>query len=268
MTDKDLEISNLREILTELETKLLEEQRQKLITQQRHSTEIKDLLNQHLIELKLTESRINSAGSSGDQDIRQNGEIHSDRGSILSSDDGVCDVSAQNNILKQQLFQAQNQAEHWRTEYDLLASKGQDEDELELDCERRTKDYFYCRIDKLMAEQQVAEGMANSLTAECGALQVRGRKCWGCGNVCFSQVRLELSLEEKSNVEEKLESSMNTIVKLQEELQTTSHNYEQQLSTMSEHLADLNDKYTEQCELIQQMQFQLRETKSSKKNAK
>lgn len=81
------------------------------------------------------------------------------------------------------------------------------------------------------------------------------------------QFRLELSLDEKSTVEEKLESSMNTIGKLQEELQTTSHNYEQQLSTMSEHLADLNDKYTEQGELIQQLQFQLKE-KSSKKNAK
>lgn len=45
--------------------------------------------------------------------------------------------------------------------------------------------------------------------------------------------------------------------RLQEELNTTSHNYEQQLSTMSEHLADLNDKYAEQCELIQQLQYQL-----------
>lgn len=173
MTDKDLEISNLREIIAELEEKLLDEQKQKLINEQRHTDELKEMMKQHIMELKLTESRINSAGSSGDQEIRQNGEILSDRGSILSSDDGISDMQTQNNILKQQLYQAQNQAEHWKTEYDLLVSKNQEDNvEEEPDCERRTKDYFYKRIDQLMAEKQLVEGMANSLTSECSALQV------------------------------------------------------------------------------------------------
>lgn len=243
MTDKDLEISNLREIIAELEEKLLEEQKQKLILEKRHCNEIKELCQQHLNELKISESR-NSSGT-GDHDIKQNGEISSDKTSILSSDE---DVQMQCNTLKQQINEFQTQVEHWKTEYELLASQHNVDSDIDPDCERRTKEYFYKRIDSLMADKQYVEGMANSLSAECSALQLR----------------LELSLEEKTEVEQKLESSLKTIAKLQEELQTTSHNYEQQLSTMSDHVADLNDKYTEQCELIQQLKFQL-QGKSAKK---
>lgn len=243
MTDKDLEISNLREILTELEEKLLEEQKFKSINEQKHSDELNELCKQY--ESKLVETRTNIS------DFKQNGEVLSDRGSILS-EDSAGDYQVQCNTLKQQTLQLQSQVEHWRTEYELLKSKHEvvEEDGENPHCEQKTKDYFYQRIDGLMGDRQMAEGLANSLTAECSALQVR----------------LELSLEEKTELEDKLDSSMNTIYKLQEELQTTSNSYDQQLSTMSDHLADLNDKYTEQCELIQQLTFQLQADKSKKKS--
>jgi exonuclease VII large subunit len=45
--------------------------------------------------------------------------------------------------------------------------------------------------------------------------------------------------------------------KLQEDLQTTTHNYETQLSIMSEHLANMNDKLTVQRDEIDQLKYQL-----------
>jgi protein phosphatase 1 regulatory subunit 21 len=45
--------------------------------------------------------------------------------------------------------------------------------------------------------------------------------------------------------------------KLQEDLQTTTHNYETQLSIMSEHLANMNDKLTVQLDEIDQLKYQM-----------
>lgn len=45
--------------------------------------------------------------------------------------------------------------------------------------------------------------------------------------------------------------------KLQEDLQTTTHNYETQLSIMSEHLANMNDKLTVQWDEIDQLKYQM-----------
>lgn len=45
--------------------------------------------------------------------------------------------------------------------------------------------------------------------------------------------------------------------KLQEDLQITTQNYEMQLSIMSEHLANMNDKLTVQRDEIDQLKYQL-----------
>jgi protein phosphatase 1 regulatory subunit 21 len=45
--------------------------------------------------------------------------------------------------------------------------------------------------------------------------------------------------------------------KLQEDLQITTQNYETQLSIMSEHLANMNDKLTVQRDEIDQLKYQL-----------
>lgn len=108
-----------------------------------------------------------------------------------------------------------------------------------------------------MAGRQTAESETRTLSAECDALQAR----------------LDLTLSEKTDVENQLQQCLQTLRLLQEELQTTSHNYEQQLSTMSEHVADLNDKYTEQCEMVQQLMYQMQHSSvttssKTKKHAK
>lgn len=200
MTDKDLEISNLREILTELEEKLLEEQKQKEINKQRHIENLQEIYDNHKKEISELTHPV-------EQKIVVDHQCHCTEMEAL-----------------------EKQVEHWRKEYELLLESGGGNNK-----------YLYARIDALMGERQEAEGRASSITAECSALQVR----------------LELALSEKTQAEVALAEDATLRQRLQEELTTTTHNYEQQLSTMSEHLADLNDKYTEQSEILQQLQFQL-----------
>lgn len=235
MADKDLEISNLREQVSELQEKVHSKEDFISDLVDKHKIQIKELKHSQLQKLKECEAK--HASISSDLEARQNGDAFSDKLSTVSSEEG--------HVTSKQLLQLEQEKERWKTEYELLLALQEEltfgEDKTVADKMFKMKEFFYKRIDNLIADKQDIQSVADSLAAECNALQVR----------------LELSLEEKTESEQRLESSICTLGRLQEELNTTSHNYEQQLSTMSEHLADLNDKYTEQCELIQQLQYQL-----------
>ena len=58
-------------------------------------------------------------------------------------------------------------------------------------------------------------------------------------------------------VESKLENQDKSINDLKEEARTTSVNYEEQLSMMSEHLANMNDKLTRQTDEIERLHFEM-----------
>lgn len=72
------------------------------------------------------------------------------------------------------------------------------------------------------------------------------------------------SLTEKFELEERLRATEITLDSLQEELSTTSHNYELQLSTMSEHLANMNETLTKQCDEIHQLEYKLKLKRQNK----
>ena len=55
----------------------------------------------------------------------------------------------------------------------------------------------------------------------------------------------------------KLENQDKSINDLKEEARTTSVNYEEQLSMMSEHLANMNDKLTRQTDEIERLHFEM-----------
>ena len=55
----------------------------------------------------------------------------------------------------------------------------------------------------------------------------------------------------------KLENQDKSINDLKEEARTTSVNYEEQLSMMSEHLANMNDKLTMQTDEIERLHFEM-----------
>ena len=71
------------------------------------------------------------------------------------------------------------------------------------------------------------------------------------------QNRLELCLQNKLQAETSLQKMQDYAAKLQEDLQTTTQNYETQLSIMSEHLANMNDKLTIQRDEIDQLKYQM-----------
>ncbi|PSN56891.1 Protein phosphatase 1 regulatory subunit 21 [Blattella germanica] len=114
--------------------------------------------------------------------------------------------------------------------------------------EQEVKNYLTGQINQLVAACQCAETKAGTLSAECQVLQKR----------------LELYLENKIQAEQGLQQMQDTAAKLQEDLQTTTHNYETQLSIMSEHLANMNDKLAVQRDEIDQLKYQL-SNKSSRK---
>ncbi|PNF18775.1 Protein phosphatase 1 regulatory subunit 21 [Cryptotermes secundus] len=107
--------------------------------------------------------------------------------------------------------------------------------------EQEVKNYLTGRINELVAECQCAETRAGTLAAECQVLQNR----------------LELCLQNKLQAESSLQQVQDLAAKLQEDLQTTTHNYETQLSIMSEHLANMNDKLTVQWDEIDQLKYQM-----------
>lgn len=114
--------------------------------------------------------------------------------------------------------------------------------------EQEVKNYFTERINELLTACQEAESKCDAVSAECQVLQKR----------------LQLSLQSKQQVETAFQEAQDALTRLQDELHTTSQNYEAQLSIMSEHLANMNDKLTVQCDEIDQLKYQL-SNKSSRK---
>lgn len=60
-------------------------------------------------------------------------------------------------------------------------------------------------------------------------------------------------------LEASVKQTQDTVARLQEELTTTTSNYELQLSSLSEHMANMNDKLAAQQEEIEVLNYQLAE---------
>nr|CAD7405460.1 unnamed protein product [Timema cristinae] len=102
--------------------------------------------------------------------------------------------------------------------------------------EQEVKNYFTNRINELVVVSQETETKAAILAGEH---------------------RLELCQSGKQQSAEDLSEALEKLTRLQEELQTTTENYEVQLSIMSEHLANMNEKLTLQRDEIDQLKYQL-----------
>lgn len=70
-------------------------------------------------------------------------------------------------------------------------------------------------------------------------------------------VHLDASEEKREKCEAALLEALSQIKILQEDKEVQEGNYKLQLSTMSEHLANMNEKLIQQTEEIQQLKFEL-----------
>lgn len=157
--------------------------------------------------------------------------------------------------------------EHWKLEYQLIQLKlekiknspessngpldelGGDLDELLAMREEELKIVWEAKIDELIASRHEADSKAIAYYLEVEALTAR--------------------LASKRREGEKLSREASTARleedKVREEVVTVRENYESQLSAMSDHLAMMTGKLAQQEEIIHNLNFQIRESKKSKK---
>ncbi|XP_062574127.1 protein phosphatase 1 regulatory subunit 21-like isoform X1 [Saccostrea cucullata] len=119
------------------------------------------------------------------------------------------------------------------------------------------KNHFTKRINEMMLQHQQLDSKCVSFHSEVRALHKQ----------------LQIANKVKTLAEEELKSTSQNLAQLKDELQTTTKSYEGQLSMMSEHLAGMNEKLTQQKDEIDDLRSQLStakvpSSKSSKKSRK
>ncbi|CAG4984555.1 unnamed protein product [Colias eurytheme] len=107
--------------------------------------------------------------------------------------------------------------------------------------EERMLSYFRSKISKLSAERDELISNAEHYVKECEMLRLR-----------FEELQ-----QEKETDANTIQDKHDTIARLEEELHSTSHNYEQQMSVLTEHVAALNDRLAEQHDQLLQLKHQL-----------
>ncbi|XP_070180531.1 protein phosphatase 1 regulatory subunit 21-like isoform X2 [Littorina saxatilis] len=112
--------------------------------------------------------------------------------------------------------------------------------------EQLIKTHFTQRINDMTLQLQLADSKAVNFHAEVRALHKQ----------------LRLAERSKGNAEEELKTASQVLAQLKDELQTTTRSYEGQLSMMSEHLAGMNEKLTQQKDEIDDLRAQQSQSKS------
>ncbi|XP_008208361.1 girdin isoform X1 [Nasonia vitripennis] len=114
--------------------------------------------------------------------------------------------------------------------------------------ETRIREYFLREIDRLITEKHICHVRNLAIAA----------------NTEVMNVHLDTSEEQREKCEAALLEALSKWKSLQEDKEVQEGNYKLQLSTMSEHLANMNEKLIHQTEEIQQLKFEL-STKNSKR---
>lgn len=107
--------------------------------------------------------------------------------------------------------------------------------------EAKIRDYFLEEIDQLIMEKHICHVKNLAMAANSEAMQVH----------------LDTSESKREKCESALSEALSTCTSLQKDKEIQEGNYKAQLSTMSEHLANMNDKLISQTEEIQQLKFEL-----------
>nr|XP_031838146.1 CAP-Gly domain-containing linker protein 1 isoform X2 [Nomia melanderi] len=107
--------------------------------------------------------------------------------------------------------------------------------------EAKIRDYFLQEIDKLITEKNIYHVKNLAMAANSEVMQVH----------------LDTSESKRKKCESALSEAFSNCNILQKDKEIQEGNYKAQLSTMSEHLANMNEKLISQTEEIQQLKFEL-----------
>ncbi|XP_066989294.1 protein phosphatase 1 regulatory subunit 21-like [Macrobrachium rosenbergii] len=198
-------------------------------------------------------------------------------------------------VTSSKLSQLEAEREHWRLEHQLLQCKLQKVTKRVRQLEQQlkgeatasdgdadtvhTRDHSVSVISNtsFVGEVQSSEGVPderekdirNHFTSRCSHLYMQLTSALSQAslyqNECESLMkRLVVSEENQTSTEVEVDKQRENVSYLKETLQTTSRNYEEQISTMSEHLADLNERIASQTEYIEQLKYEIKAKKGKK----
>lgn len=172
---------------------------------------------------------------------------------INELNDKVENVKNQSDNLNERLKKSEQEKEHWKVEYQLVQMKHdklksqieEGNNERNADCSdnhldlgiiiSEDKRIYQNRISDLVADRLMADSKATNFYLECVALQKR----------------IKSREKDKLTIEKELQNAQDRISNLHEGIGTTNSNYEEQISMLSEHVANMNEKLAEKTEEIQ-----------------
>ncbi|XP_027211360.2 protein phosphatase 1 regulatory subunit 21 [Penaeus vannamei] len=244
---------------------------------------------------------LNKSKNNSSSNLQEDGPSALEDGTLVSPSDGTTLGDAEASLMKQlalassKLSQLEAEREHWRLEHQLLQCKHQKEAKRVRQLENQlrgdvpatdgdsdsthSKDRSSSNIlsTSLLGEVHGSDGASderekdirNHFTSRCSHLYMQLTSAASQAalyqNECESLMRrLVVSEENKAASEQEVDKQRECVNQLKETLQTTSRNYEEQISTMSEHLADLNEKLTSQTEFIDQLKYEIKNKKGKK----
>ena len=158
----------------------------------------------------------------------------------IAFEEEVSALSKSVEELNEKLKLMEQSRDHWKLEYQLLEVKfnrinSEEEQNGMMNFSDEMKKVFEKKIFDLIAERLMSDGKAASLNAETSALKKR----------------LNHSEKERTKLRSSWSEAEERCRLLAEEAALTAKNYEGQLSMMSEHLANMNERLTSQTEHIQ-----------------
>ncbi len=148
--------------------------------------------------------------------------------------------------LSEKLKKSEQSREHWKLECQLLQLKlGKVQEHSDEDF---VSEAVKAKLDELVAARLLADSKATHFYLECLSLQKR--------NAFWEKA--------KKRAHDELKEAHSHIEDVKDEAKTTSVNYEDQLSLMSEHLANMNDKLTQQTDEIDRLKYELKNSGGKK----
>ncbi|XP_077522611.1 protein phosphatase 1 regulatory subunit 21 [Amblyomma americanum] len=183
-------------------------------------------------------------------------------GALQSHAENKESFAQQLESLKNKVRKLEEEKEHWMLEWQLMQAKyeRQAKDMLPVSGQllnqgegdghdgRVIAEHFKARMKEMIRQNQLADSKAVYYYSECKALQKR----------------LHLAEQHRVELENQLQDTQLTLQQLRDEMRSTARSYEDQLSTMSEHLASMNEKLTQQKDEIDALRHSSSSSSSTK----
>jgi len=253
--DLKLETQSLKSKIDYLEKEVLEKN-EKIVTLQVQLENITDRYKALENSDKIPETNdVSTQFSFVDEEEEEKKErVERERLSLLST--------VEMNFTK--IKELEKDREHWKLEYQLMAIKLEklkqeacntnevpsiELDDLLTQREEELKSVWESRIEELISSRLLADSKAIAYYLELEALTAR----------------LQFIKNEEQRLKREASTARLEENKVREEISDTKSNYENQLSVMTEHLANMNSKLAEQEDLITQLKYEQKSGKKVKK---